>query len=48
VISQFVGASAALEVDAAGAVAGEPATGGLTSDEESEIEDHLRGLGYVE
>ena len=24
------------------------ATTGLTSDEEGEIEDHLRGLGYVE
>jgi predicted AlkP superfamily phosphohydrolase/phosphomutase len=48
VISQFVGANVALEVDASGAASGAPDSGGLTSDEESEIEEHLRGLGYVE
>jgi len=48
VISQFVGRDVALEVAAGGAAAGGPASSGLTSDEESEIEEHLRGLGYVE
>jgi predicted AlkP superfamily phosphohydrolase/phosphomutase len=35
-------------VDGAGASAGPVADSGLTSDEESEVEEHLRGLGYVE
>jgi predicted AlkP superfamily phosphohydrolase/phosphomutase len=40
--------SAGLEVAGAPVSAGGSAESGLTSDEESEIEDHLRGLGYVE
>ena len=48
VISQFVGREVALEVAAGGTAADGPASSGLTSDEESEIEEHLRGLGYVE
>jgi predicted AlkP superfamily phosphohydrolase/phosphomutase len=48
VVSQFVGSNVALEVEATGAAAAEASSGGLTSDEESEIEEHLRGLGYVE
>ena len=48
VISQFAGAAAELKIDDTGSVGGGTADGGLTSEEESEIEDHLRGLGYVE
>lgn len=49
VLAQFVGGGVDLQV---GQPTDEPASstgeGGLTSDEEGEIEDHLRGLGYVE
>jgi predicted AlkP superfamily phosphohydrolase/phosphomutase len=49
VLSALVGADAHLETFAsAGARAGGPGAEGLTSDEAGEIEDHLRGLGYVE
>jgi hypothetical protein len=49
VLPSLVGDGVSLEV-----LEGNDATGGgdddsgLTSDEEGEIEDHLRGLGYVE
>jgi predicted AlkP superfamily phosphohydrolase/phosphomutase len=49
VISSLVGSDVALDV--AGTDVAESPTGdatGLTSDEAGEIEDHLRGLGYVE
>lgn len=53
VLASLVGEGIDLEVDessiqeqAGGSVA--TSEGGLTSDEEGEIEDHLRGLGYVE
>jgi predicted AlkP superfamily phosphohydrolase/phosphomutase len=49
VLSSLVGDGVQLEVltgEAAAAAA--QADGGLTSEEEGEIEDHLRGLGYVE
>jgi predicted AlkP superfamily phosphohydrolase/phosphomutase len=53
VLRSLVGDGVDLKVDessiqeqAGGSVA--TAEGGLTSDEEGEIEDHLRGLGYVE
>jgi predicted AlkP superfamily phosphohydrolase/phosphomutase len=49
VISALVGPDAQLAVsEAVGAAAGSTDQTGLTSDEETEIEDHLRGLGYVE
>jgi predicted AlkP superfamily phosphohydrolase/phosphomutase len=53
VLPSLVGDGVALEVDEssiqpqAGGSVGD-AESGLTSDEEGEIEDHLRGLGYVE
>lgn len=47
VLSALAGA-AELVVDDSGAAGRGPADSGLTSDEESEIEGHLRGLGYVE
>lgn len=49
-VSSFVGTETKLEVrddDDATSASGQADTG-LTSDEEGEIEDHLRGLGYVE
>ena len=48
VISQFAGSAAELKIDDTSSVGGGTADDGLTSEEESEIEDHLRGLGYVE
>jgi predicted AlkP superfamily phosphohydrolase/phosphomutase len=48
-IGSLVGANARLEVAAATAtVSDEGDQSGLTSDEAGEIEEHLRGLGYVE
>ena len=49
VLESLVGSGVQLKVADAGA-AGKASDGetGLTSDEEGEIEDHLRGLGYVE
>jgi hypothetical protein len=49
VLETLVGPGVSLAVDDT-AVTGPGATDdtGLTSDEEGEIEDHLRGLGYVE
>jgi hypothetical protein len=37
-----------LEVNLAAGSKGDVGDSGLTSDEESEVEEHLRGLGYVE
>lgn len=49
VVAALVGPDAQLEVsEAVAATAGAADETGLTSDEEGEIEDHLRGLGYVE
>lgn len=49
VLTSLVGKDVRLEtVAAAGSRAGTPVDSGLSSDEEGEIEDHLRGLGYVE
>ncbi|MDQ3985311.1 MAG: alkaline phosphatase family protein [Actinomycetota bacterium] len=50
VLKSLVGEGVELEVGSAGAEgkAGDVDETGLTSDEEGEIEDHLRGLGYVE
>jgi predicted AlkP superfamily phosphohydrolase/phosphomutase len=48
-IESLAGAGAELTVAESGSSgASEPSETGLTSDEEGEIEDHLRGLGYVE
>lgn len=48
-IESLVGAGIELEVSESGSPgASAPPESGLTSDEEGEIEDHLRGLGYVE
>ena len=48
-IGSLVGAGVELVVDDAGGSSGPAvAESGLTSDEETEIEGHLRGLGYVE
>jgi predicted AlkP superfamily phosphohydrolase/phosphomutase len=49
VLASLAGADARLEVDAASANASQGASeSGLESHEEDEIEEHLRGLGYVE
>jgi len=49
VLASFVGEGVELEVETSEqATTGDEAGGGLTSDEEGEIEDQLRGLGYVE
>lgn len=49
VLSTLVGADVSLQRDGAGGGrTGTTDDTGLTSDEEGEIEDHLRGLGYVE
>ncbi|MFN2489817.1 MAG: alkaline phosphatase family protein [Actinomycetota bacterium] len=49
VLSALTGPDAALEVRSdAGAGRGVTDDSGLSSDEEGEIEEHLRGLGYVE
>ncbi|MQB00015.1 MAG: hypothetical protein GEU78_06930 [Actinobacteria bacterium] len=48
VLSALAGDDAELEVLTGDAAAAAQAGGGLTSQEEDEIEDHLRGLGYVE
>ena len=48
-IESLVGAGVELALSDSGLSGGsEPSETGLTSDEEGEIEDHLRGLGYVE
>jgi hypothetical protein len=48
-IGSLVGAGARLEVNAAAATVSEEGDEtGLTSDEAGELEEHLRGLGYVE
>ncbi len=48
-LSALVGEGATLRIEGDEAVgSGDVAESGLTSDEEGEIEDHLRGLGYVE
>jgi predicted AlkP superfamily phosphohydrolase/phosphomutase len=49
-VESFVGADARLEVAQGGgsSTSSDDADTGLTSNEEGEIEDHLRGLGYVE
>jgi predicted AlkP superfamily phosphohydrolase/phosphomutase len=49
VLAELAGDSAALTVEAGATGTGdEPDDTGLTSDEEGEVEEHLRGLGYVE
>jgi predicted AlkP superfamily phosphohydrolase/phosphomutase len=48
VISQLVGPGVELRVESGAAGRGDEDEGGLTSDEAGEIEEHLRGLGYVE
>ncbi|MGH2757360.1 MAG: alkaline phosphatase family protein, partial [Actinomycetota bacterium] len=49
VIASLVGPEAQLRIDeSVSEGAGGQGGSGLTSDEEGEIEDHLRGLGYVE
>ncbi|MCA1696759.1 MAG: alkaline phosphatase family protein, partial [Actinobacteria bacterium] len=49
VLGQFVGDGVTLSVQESSAEqAGRGDDSGLSSDEEGEIEDHLRGLGYVE
>ncbi|MDQ3964545.1 MAG: hypothetical protein M3277_11650, partial [Actinomycetota bacterium] len=49
VVASLVGPDAQLDVsEAVAATAGATDESGLTSDEETEVEDHLRGLGYVE
>jgi predicted AlkP superfamily phosphohydrolase/phosphomutase len=49
VLSQLVGEGVSLEVTQQSATeSGQEDDDGLSSDEEGEIEDHLRGLGYVE
>jgi hypothetical protein len=49
VLASFVGEGVELEVETSEqATIGGEAGSGLTSDEEGEIEDQLRGLGYVE
>jgi hypothetical protein len=48
VLPSLAGSDVKLTVSGTEAVAAATAETGLTSDEEGEIEDHLRGLGYVE
>jgi predicted AlkP superfamily phosphohydrolase/phosphomutase len=48
VIGSFVGGDAALEIGGAASDGSGTDDTGLTSDESGEIEEHLRGLGYVE
>jgi hypothetical protein len=48
VLPALAGEGVRLEVTREGSPTTGPADGGLTSDEEGEIEEHLRGLGYVE
>lgn len=49
VLGSLVGSEVELTVDASARPGGRSGRdGGLTSDEEGEIEEHLRGLGYVE
>jgi predicted AlkP superfamily phosphohydrolase/phosphomutase len=48
VLASLVGSGVALDVREGEGAAGDSDESGLTSDEEGEIEDHLRGLGYVE
>jgi predicted AlkP superfamily phosphohydrolase/phosphomutase len=48
VIEALVGPGVSLEVTATAMERDAEADSGLTSDEEGEIEEHLRGLGYVE